>query len=162
MTVPRRRLLALLALAWVAFLAVDLFFHAGVLSQWYERGSPGLLSLDEAFARIPLGYLSFLIEVAFFLWLAVRLRVRGFVRGMGLGIVIGLVFGVDRLVGMTSITTLEPALLAWWAAAQTVEMATVGAIVGCGLERERLGRLTLAVLLLVVLAVVVTVVMQNV
>jgi hypothetical protein len=161
MTVARRRLLALVVLAWLAFLAIDLFFHAGILAHWYERGGPGLLSLEEAFARIPLGYLSFLIEVTLLLWLAVRLQVRGMVRGMGLGIVIGLALGVDRLLGMTSITTLEPALLAWWAAAQIVEMATAGAIVGCGLERERIGRLTLAVLLLVILAVVATVVMQN-
>lgn len=162
MTVSRKRLLALLFLAWLAFLAVDLLFHAGLLAERYEHGGPGLLSLEQAFARIPLGYLSFLIQVAVLLWLAVRLEVQGVVRGLGLGVVVGLILGVDRLLGLASITTLDPALLGWWATAQTAEMAVVGAVVGCGLERPRVGGIVVAVVMLVLLSIAVTVVLQNI
>jgi hypothetical protein len=48
-------------LSWLAMIGVDVFLHAGLLAPLYDWDSPFLLRPDEAFVRIPIGHLSFLI-----------------------------------------------------------------------------------------------------
>jgi hypothetical protein len=44
-------------LGWLAMIGVDFFLHAGLLAPLYDWDSPFLLRPDEAFVRIPIGYL---------------------------------------------------------------------------------------------------------
>ena len=47
--------------AWLLSIAFDFLLHGGVLARLYLSDSPFLLPPESALARIPLGYLSFLI-----------------------------------------------------------------------------------------------------
>ena len=77
----RRRLLAGFA-AWLAILGVDLLVHGALLAEVYLQPSPFLLPPGLAFARIPIGYLSFLILVGLLVWLMVRLKTEGWRSGL--------------------------------------------------------------------------------
>ena len=68
---------ATVGLTWLAMLGVDLFLHAGLLAPLYDWDSPFLLAPEEAFVRIPAGYLAFLVLAAGLVWLLPRLGVVG-------------------------------------------------------------------------------------
>ena len=161
MNVPRGRFVKLSLLGWLGFLAVDLVVHAALLTGWYERGGPALLPLEAAFARIPLGYLSFLLLVVLVVWLAVRLGLHGAAQGLGFGIAVGALLASSHALGLISITTVDPVLAAWWSVAEVVELGVVGAIVGGGLASERLGRITAIVVAGAVAALLITIAVQS-
>jgi hypothetical protein len=50
-----------IAAAWVLSVGIDLFLHGGLLARLYAEPSPFVLLAEDAFRRIPLGYLTFLI-----------------------------------------------------------------------------------------------------
>jgi hypothetical protein len=56
-----RRPVATVALSWLAMVGVDVVLHAGLLAPLYDWDSPFLLRPEEAFVRIPVGYLGFLV-----------------------------------------------------------------------------------------------------
>ena len=148
-------------LSWLSMLAVDFFLHGGLLASLYAKSSPFLLPPLDAFLRIPLGYLSFLLLAGLLLWLMVRLGIRGWRQGLIFGLQLGaLVWGALAL-GLLSISTAELSLLLGWFLGQTVEMGLAGAVAGSGLKRQRLRVLFVRVLALFVLLVVVTIVLQN-
>jgi hypothetical protein len=70
-----------IAAAWVLSIGIDLFLHAGLLAHLYVEPSPFLLPAEDAFRRIPLGYLTFLMLTIGLFWLLRRLQVRGFTAG---------------------------------------------------------------------------------
>lgn len=119
-------------LAWVSMLASDLVIHAGILHRHYLVPDPFLLPPPEAFRRIPLGYASFLVVAAFLVWLLDRLDVRGWRTGALTSLVVGMVLWGSMALGLASITTAPPILLAGWAVGQPLEMAVAGAVVGAG------------------------------
>jgi hypothetical protein len=47
--------------AWILFIGIDFFFHAGLIYNLYAEKIPGLLADKDLFARIPLGYVGFLL-----------------------------------------------------------------------------------------------------
>ena len=114
MNLPRGRLVKLSLLSWLAFVAVDFLVHGVLLAEWYERGGPALLSLEEAFARIPLGYLAFFLLTILVVWLTARLGVHGAVPGFGLGLSLGSLLAASHIFGLVSITTIDPVLATWW------------------------------------------------
>lgn len=61
-------------LAWVAMLGFDFFLHGALLASLYARPSTFLLPPMEAFRRIPIGYLGFLIAAALLVWILSALR----------------------------------------------------------------------------------------
>ena len=74
-TIPFARLLGIVLLSWFSMLGFDFFLHAGVLAPLYARPSPFLLPPDQAFALIPLGYLSLLVSAAMLVWLVRKLGI---------------------------------------------------------------------------------------
>ena len=70
--------------------------------------------------------------------------------------------GFSSILGLFSISTASPQLLAASFVAQVVEMAAAGAIIGQGLLAHSLRRLTLTVVIGFVLLLVVTIVLQNI
>lgn len=152
----------LVLLAWLAMLGFDFLLHGGLLAGLYAQESPFLLGPREAFARIPIGYLSFLISAGFLVWLASTLRVRTLRRGLRVGAALGGIMWVTLALGLYSITTGEPRILVAWAVGQTLEMAYGGAIVGYALGRSSLRRPLLVAMVLTVVLVSLTVAMQSV
>jgi hypothetical protein len=63
------RVISAVAAAWVMSLGVDLLLHGALLARLYAKASPFLLGREEAFRRIPLGYLAFLILTLSLYWL---------------------------------------------------------------------------------------------
>ena len=161
MKTSRGRLVKISLLAWLAFLAIDFLVHGALLAKSYERGSPALLSLEAAFARIPLGYVSFYLLVALIVWLGTRLDLSGAERGLGFGLVLGSLLAASHGLALVSITTIDPTLVFWWSVTEAVQIGLVGCIVGHAMSTERLGRLSLLVAAGVVMSLLATVAIQN-
>jgi hypothetical protein len=160
-TYTTRRLLLIILLAWLAVLGFDLFLHAGLLARLYLDASAFLLTPMESFRRIPIGYLSFLVSTILLVWLMVRLDLKGWRVGLGFGMKLGaLVWGALTL-GLYSISTADPSLLAGWFLGQTAELGLAGAVTGSALAGNRLGRLSLKVAGLILLLTVITIIMQS-
>jgi hypothetical protein len=118
------------AAAWVLSIGIDLFLHGGLLARLYVEPSPFLLSAEDAFRRIPLGYLTFLILTIGLFWLLRRVRIRGFTAGFRLGGVAGAVVWGALVLGLYSISTASLSLLLGWWIGQATEMAFAGGVLG--------------------------------
>jgi hypothetical protein len=154
------RPVATVALTWLAMLGLDLFLHAGLLAPLYDWQNPFLLPPGEAFARIPIGYLAFLVLAIGLAWLLPRLGVAG---GRSGGITAGGLGAVTwgaLLLGLWSISTADLPLLAGWWAGQTLELGVGGFVVGSILGGARLRWVAWRVGTLVVVAAILAVVLQ--
>jgi hypothetical protein len=158
----RDKQVKLTLLAWLAMIGFDFILHAGLLAHLYLEPSPFLVPPERAFALIPVGYLSFLALAILLTWLMARLGIQGWCRGAVFGLQLG-VFVQDALVlGLLSISTARPILLAGWFLGQTVELGIAGMAVGSGYAAQgRLGRLSVKVFVFVLGAFALTVLMQN-
>lgn len=157
--------LALVAAAWLLSIGIDFLLHAGLLARLYLRDEPFLLPADLAFARIPAGYLSFLVLTGALWWLLRRTDARGFAPGVRAGLVFGAVAWGAFLLGLWSISTAPADLLAGWWMGQSLELGAAGGVLGAGLAataRAERRRIYLRVVALVVACIVVTVLLQSV
>ena len=155
------RLMAIALLAWIAMVGLDFFLHAGLLARLYTEPGPFLLPPSRACALVPLGYLSFLLLALLILWLARRLGIHGARAGLVFGLQLGAVIWGAFVLGLASISTASPSLLAGWFVGQTLELGVAGAVVGSGLGRRPMRSLLLRVLALTVAAFVVTIALQS-
>jgi hypothetical protein len=121
---------ATVGLAWLAMIGVDFFLHAGLLAPLYDWASPFLLRPEVAFVRIPIGYLSLLPPVSLLAWLLPRLEVRRGRDGGAIAAGLGAIVWGTLLLGIWSISTAPPALLAGWWVAQIAELGLAGCIIG--------------------------------
>lgn len=154
-------MLSAVGAAWVLSLGFDLFLHAGVLARLYVEASPFLLQPEQAFRRIPLGYLSFLILTVSLSWLFHRLRVRGVVSGFQHGTIVGCVVWGAHAIGLYSISTARLPLLAGWWIGQAIELGLAGAVLGAAASGVPLKRIWLAVGLAAAGCIVGTIVLQT-
>jgi hypothetical protein len=158
---PRKRYVQLTLLVWVAMIGVDFFLHGGLFAATYVQNSPFLLPAMEAFRRIPVGYLALLITTALLVWIIDQASVRGWRKGLKTGLCLGVAMGVSSALGLYSISTANPQLLAVWFLAQVLEFAVAGAIIGQGLLAHSLRGLALIVVIAFILLLVGTIVMQS-
>lgn len=148
--------------AWVLSIAFDLLLHGGILAGLYVEPGPFLLPPNEAFRRIPIGYLAFLIATVAVFWLLRRLDVRGAPAGARIaGTVGGIAWAVFAL-GLYSITTAPAAVLACWWIGQTIELALAGAVIGSALGGTSLRRIWMRVAAIAIACVVLTIVLQSI
>lgn len=159
---PLKRMIQLTALAWVMMAGVDFFVHGGLSAAMYLQDSPFLLARDEAFRRIPFGYLALLLTAGLLVWIMHRMTIRGWRQGLLVGLSLGLVFGLSSTLGLYSISTAGVQILAAWFIAQVMEMAVAGAIIGRGLHIGALRGLIVAVIVGFVLLFVLTIAIQNI
>jgi len=147
-------------LAWFATIAVDFFFYGGVFAFLFQRDDPSLLTPAQLFARIPVGYASFAIEVLALGWLFSRLSIRDPRAGARVGGAAGAVVGGALLLGFWSVAPISGALLASWWLVLTVQMATAGAVLGAAAQAplKQVARWVLGGALLLVVA---TIILQN-
>jgi hypothetical protein len=157
-----RRSAAAVGLTWLAMAGLDFFLHAGVLAPLYDWGSPFLLSPGQAFARIPIGYLSFLVLAVALAWLLPRLGVSDGRRGAAVAGALGAVGWGALLLGLWSISTATPSLLIGWWLGQTAELALGGFVVGSVLDGVRIRGLAGRVAALLVLGAASAVVLQAI
>jgi hypothetical protein len=157
-----RTYVKLTLLAWSSMIGSDFLLHAGVLARMYLEPTAFLLPPERAFSLIPVGYLSLLCLATLLMWLMARLGIQGWRQGAIFGLQLGAFLLGAFVLGLLSISTATPALLAGWFAGQTAEMSIAGMVAGSGLAGPRLGRLSVKVLAFVIGAFVLTVVLQNV
>jgi hypothetical protein len=156
------RPLATIALSWIAMIGVDFCLHAGVLAPLYEWDSPFLLPPGEAFARIPIGYLGFLVLAIALTWLLARIAVRNGRDGALTAAAVGAVVWGAVLLGLWSISTADFTLLAGWWIGQTVELGVGGLVIGSMLGGARLRGVAWKVAALVVALAALAVILQAV
>lgn len=156
------RVLPSVAAAWVLSLGFDLFLHGGLLARLYVEPSPFLLRPEDAFRRIPLGYLGFLVLTCALYWLLRRLGIRGAVAGLQHGVAAGAVVWGAFALGLYSISTITVAMLAGWWVGQTIELGLAGAVLGAAASGVPLRRIWALVAIVVIGCMVVTVVLQSV
>jgi hypothetical protein len=159
---PLARPVVATLLAWLAMIGVDLLLHAGVLAPLYDWDSPFLLSPTDAFVRIPAGYLAFGILAAAIVWLLPRLGVRDARSGAAVAGLAGAVLWGGLVLGLWSISTAEPALLAGWWVGQSAELAIGGAVIGALIAGTRVRTMAWRVAGIVFAGLVVAVVLQSI
>ena len=155
------RFLGIVLLSWFSMLGFDFFLHAGILAPLYARPSRFLLPPDEAFALIPLGYLSFLVSAAMLVWLVRKLGIETWREGLMFGLTFGALGGGSLALSLLSITTADPILMVGWFFGQTFQSGIAGLVVGASLGTDKLGRMFIRVLLFVIGSIAGGIVLQN-
>ncbi len=156
------RMLLSLAAAWVLSLGVDFLLHGGLLASHYVKPNRFLLEPQEAFRRIPLGYLAFLMLIAGLYWLLRQLNVRSAGGGFRLGASAGFVVWGALVLGLYSISTIElPLLFGWWLG-QSLELGLAGAVLGAADKGTPLKRIWTIVAIVVLACVSLTIVLQSI
>ncbi len=156
-----RASLGVVVAAWFLSLGFDFFLHGGALARLYLSESPFLLPAESAFVRIPLGYLSFLVLTGGLWWLCEIVGTDSWIRGLPLGLVVGLVVWGALALGLFSISTAPPSLLAGWWAGQALELGLAGGVIGAGLGGFPRRRLYLRVATAVFVCLLATIVLQS-
>lgn len=154
--------LATVVLSWLAMLGVDLFLHAGLLAPLYDWDSPFLLRPEEAFVRIPIGYLGVLLLAIALTWALPRINVE---RGRDGALIAGAFAAVAwgaLLLGLWSISTADSGLLVGWWVGQTAELALGGFVIGSILGGMRVRTMAWRVGGLLVVGAASVVVLQSI
>lgn len=155
------RVISSIAAAWVLSVGFDLFLHGGLVARAYVKTSPFLLPPEEAFRRIPLGYLAFLGLTMALFWLLRRLEITGVVAGFRYGAIAAAVVWGALAVGLLSISTATLTLLAGWWIGQTFELGLAGAVLGAAANRVPLKRIWVIVAVSVAVLAAVTIALQS-
>lgn len=104
-----------IVLAWFTTIVVDSVFYGGVFAFLFRRDDPYLLTTQQLFIRIPVGYVSFAIEVFALGWLLSLLHTEQWRDGARVGAIAGAVVGGALLSGLWSVAAVSGALLvSWW------------------------------------------------
>ena len=148
-------------LAWLAMLGFDFFLHGGLLASLYFAEDSFILSPLEAFRRIPIGYLGFLLLAIFLVWVVPLFNFDNWKQAFWLGIKLGAILWGGFLLGLISISTIAFSLALGWFLGQTMELGIGGAVVAMASKGSSLRRLTLIIVSFVICAIVATIVLQS-
>jgi hypothetical protein len=153
--------LGIALITWLAMLGLDFLLNGALFARMYQAGGPFFLAPGDAFGRIPLGYLAFLILAIAIVEIAHRLRLATWADGVRLGLALGGVLGAVWSLSLFSIATLN-ALAAVEFAVIWLALVVVGsAVAASGLSRNSLRGLVFAVATFDVACVVTVVVLQS-
>lgn len=155
------RVLLCIAAAWMLSLGFDVLLHGGLLAGLYLNPSPFLLGPEDAFRRIPLGYLALLVLVSALYWYLGRLGVRGAVAGFRHGTAAGAIVWGAFALGLYSMSTVTVPILAGWWIGQTIELGLAGTVLGDAANGVPMKRIWARVAIAVVACAVGTIVLQS-
>jgi len=150
-----------IAAAWVLSIGFDLFLHGGLLAGLYTEPSPFLLAPAEAFRRIPLGYLAFLVLTVALWGYFRRIGLRGALAGARHGAAAGAIVWGALALGLASISTASVRLLLGWWIGQTVELGLAGAVLGAARSGRSMKRVWGIVAIAFVVLAAGTIVLQS-
>jgi hypothetical protein len=157
---PSRRLRVAL-LTWLAMLGTDFLLNGALFARMYQEGGGFFISPDEAFRRIPLGYLAFLILAIAIAEVVHRLRVAGAANGMRLGLAMGGVLAAVWSLSLFSIATVSSGSAIAFAVIWLALLVTGTVVAAAGLARHSLRALTFRVVAFDVACVVTVVALQS-
>ncbi|MDH3529272.1 MAG: hypothetical protein OEQ28_06880 [Acidobacteriota bacterium] len=158
---PKKRVAAVIGLSWLSMIGTDFLLHGGLMARFYIEPGGFLLPPEQAFNLIPLGYLSFLLLACLLVWLMRLLKLSGARQGLLFGLKLGAFVWGALVLGLLSITSADPYLLAGWFVGQTAELGIAGAFAGSAFSGTKLGRLFGAVILLIIACAVITIILQS-
>jgi hypothetical protein len=158
-TLSKRIRVALIT--WLAMLGLDFLLNGALFARMYQEGGTFILAPTDAFRRIPLGYLAFLILALSVVEITHRLRVARIGDGVRLGLVIGGVFGGTWSLSLYSIATLSAQVALAFAAIWLALLTLAAAVAASGLAQTSLRGLALRVISFDVLCVVAVIALQS-
>lgn len=133
--VPARKFILRILASWILMVALDLLLNAGIFAKLWLEPNSFLLSPQDLFRRLPLGYIAFLVQAAAYVWLAARIGVRNWKQGALFGLILGVVLNIASVLGLRSGTTASWTMLfAAWLIGGTV--LTAGACFVAGFAAE--------------------------
>ena len=142
-------------------LGFDFFLHGGLLARFYFAEDSFILSPLEAFRRIPIGYLGFLLLAIFLVWVLPFFKPDNWKQAFWLCIKLGTILWGGFLLGLISISSISLNLAFAWFLGQTIELGIGGVVVAMASEGPSLRRITLIVVSFVILAIAATIVLQS-
>jgi len=146
---------------WLAMVGLDFVLNAGLFAGMYQEGGPFLLPPLEAFRRIPLGYLAFLILAAAMVELSFRLHATTIAAGLRLGATAGATLGSAWSLGLYSVATLTPQTALTFAAIWLALLTVAGGVAAAGLGQASLRGLTLRVIGVDLLGAIAVIALQS-
>jgi hypothetical protein len=156
----KRKILEI-SLAWLAAIGWDFLLHGGLLAWIYAEKTPFLLGPLEAFARIPIGYASFLLLVLLIEWLMPKFEIEDSKRAWIFGLKLGAFVWAALVIGLYSIATIRlSTAIAWWVG-QTLSMGVMAFVLFKAQQSTELRKIGIRVLIFVVIAIVLTIILQN-
>ncbi|MFX0185443.1 MAG: hypothetical protein ACFE95_20360 [Candidatus Hodarchaeota archaeon] len=159
---PLKWKISLILISWLTFLSLDLLFHAGILATLYVQPNPAILDPEQAFFRIPIGYLSFLLSVIVFYWLFSFTGVNEWKNGFIFGLKYSVLIAVASTLAQYSILKVNLVMLIGWGVAQIMEFSMIGGIIGAAHSGISLKKICLGVVILVVITIIYVIILQNV
>jgi hypothetical protein len=156
-----KRPLPTILLVWFAMVGLDFLLHAGLLSRFYITGNNFLLSPLDAFQRIPLGYAALLLQAILLVWLVPHFSIGSLQQALWFGLKLGLLLISAQMLGLVSITTIEPTLAIAWFVSQTLEVALGAVVVQQVMQTDSLRRVTIQVTVFVLFALILTITLQS-
>lgn len=143
-------------------IGTDFLIHGGILANTYIQKSPFLLPAEDAFIRIPLGYLSFIFLAILLYYVLTMQQNTTRLSGLKTGLVVGGLVWVSFALGLFSISTASSQLLIGWFIGQTMEMAIGGYFMGICIEGVKKRKVFLWVFLYCILMIILTIVLQSI
>ena len=159
LTFSRRLRVALLA--WLGMLGLDFLLNGALLASMYQAGGAFFLAPGEAFRRIPLGYLAFLILAIAIVELANRLRLVTFADGVRLGLATGGVLAAVWSLSLFSISILQVLVALAFGVIWLALLMMGSAVAVAGLARSSLRGLAVGVVAFDVFCLVTVVALQS-
>ncbi|MCY3414418.1 MAG: hypothetical protein INQ03_22415 [Candidatus Heimdallarchaeota archaeon] len=146
-------------MSWLTVIAFDFFLHAGLLYEQYTITHPFLLDSLMAAKLIPLGYLSFLIQIMFLSWLIIKLNYQEFTDVLKFSLLFGGVIWASLILGMISISTIPLELAFFWFLGQTIELGIAGSTFY--LVEHKYPHTYKSLILFILLLIISSIVLQN-
>jgi len=160
-TVTLSRRLRVAGLVWLAMVGLDFLLNGAAFARLYSGDGGFMLAPAEAFRRIPLGYLAFLVLALGIVEATSRLQITRIGDALRLGLASGAVFGGAWALGLYSIATLSAQVALAFSALWLALITLAWGVAALGLMRKSIRGLALQVVAFDVLVAVSVVALQS-
>ncbi|MBT4711312.1 MAG: hypothetical protein HOB82_07275 [Alphaproteobacteria bacterium] len=140
-THPRLHLGILIVLAWLAVIGLDFLLNAGIFATVFAEDWEFLLSPQDLFRRIPLGYGAFLVLAILVAWVLGRsagAAPMNALAGVRVGVRVGLFVGAAGALGLASISPAPMGILVAWFFSYFLGAGVAGTVLGAGMGGMRI------------------------